>query len=616
MKVKNIALRAVVTVKNPILKFLRRSRYWRLLEEALRWSFTRLPLGFTLPLATITLTYFVVIYPVLVYHFVPWLLALPARWAHRLFDFGAVSKMGCDWALAGRLGCTGAQATGVYHQLLDIVSALLTLSVALGGVIAGYGFACFCYRSWRALSLKRRPTPTCPPRVALRKAEAADGGVGVNGDAAHNPLERFERIGIILAGGGAKGAYQAGAMKAIYEFLEEHNAHDRVKMMAGTSIGSWNALFWLADMVKDAGVDAEGRRIPGALESWWRGVSISEIIKPVKYLPTRQNFLLSNEPWQDTFKHLFGPDTEGGRRLLEHMEAPDQDDNVNFYFTCTNIEQARLEVTTNDNERVTHPDPYLGGTNKLANMTARIARTLDELRFGVFSSMDLPPLFEYATGGNGNGDADFYEDGGVIDNLPIYFGTEVEECDLLFILPLNASFEQEVNHRSLIRRLARVTNIRQGVLERKAFKDIYLFNEMAYLRELACGQDATLRGLLNYLEGKRDVLPEATHWEAEIQKALVPVAPDGQSVEDISPLQRALRRRHKPVQVFSVCPAPKLKINTAQFWKTREAGEAFDLMYEATKLGLEHKLEWLLSRNFVTMVQVHDNGRRVFFDDF
>ncbi|HEX8687485.1 MAG TPA: patatin-like phospholipase family protein [Pyrinomonadaceae bacterium] len=603
MRVKTAAFRVVVAVKNPVLKLLRRSKYWRLLEEALRWAFTRLPLGFTLPLAAITLVYFVAIYPVLVYRFVPWLLALPARWAHRLFDFGPVSKM----------GAAGAATTTAYHQLLDIVSALLTLSVALAGVVVGYGLACFCYRCWRTLVGMRSPRPAPPPRVALRKAP----GVGGEGDAPHNPLERFQRIGIILAGGGAKGAYQAGAMKAIYEFLEEHDAHDRVKMIAGTSIGSWNALFWLADMVKDAGVDAEGRRVPGALESWWRGVSVSEIIKPVKYLPTRQNFFLSNEPWQETFRHLFGEGTEGGRRLLEHMEHPDQDDNVNFYFTCTNIERARLEVTTNDNERVTHPDPYLGGTDKLANMAARIARTLDELRFGVFSSMDLPPLFEYAAGGgDGDGDAHFYEDGGVIDNLPIYFGTEVEECDLLFILPLNASFEQEVNHRSLIRRLARVTNIRQGVLERKAFKDIYLFNEMAYLRELARGQEATLRGLLAYLAAKRDVLPEAAQWEAEIERALVPVAPDGQSAQELSPLQRALRRRHKPVQVFSVCPAPKLKIDTAQFWKTREAGEAFDLMYEATKLGLEHKFEWLISRNFVTMVQVHDNGRRVFFDDF
>jgi predicted acylesterase/phospholipase RssA len=615
MKVKNAALRLVVNVKNPLLKLLRKSKYGRLLEETVSWSFKRLPPGFTLPLAALFVAYFVMLYPLLVYKFVPWLLAWPAYWAHVLFKFGAVSRMGCDWPLTRSLGCVGAAAATVYHQLLDIAAALLTLTAALAGVVVSHGLACFCYRWWRALTggARRRGAAS---RVA-RPAPAAAAAPGATYAPAHNPLERFQRIGIILAGGGAKGAYQAGAMKAIYEFLEGHGARDKVKMIAGTSIGSWNALFWLADMVSDAGADEGGRRIPGALESWWRGVSVAEIIKPVRYLPTRQNFLLSNEPWQDTFRQLFGEGTEGGRRLLEHMDDPDDPANINFYFTCTNIEQARLEVTTNDNERVTRRDPYLRGTDKLKNMTAKIARTLEELRFGVFSSMDLPPLFEYAAGVNGNGGGpDFYEDGGVIDNLPIYFGTEVEECDLLFILPLNASFEQEVNHRSLIRRLARVTSIRQGVLERKAFKDIYLFNEMAYLRELAHRQEAALNGVLAYLEGNEDAPPGAEELADGIRNVLVPVAPEMQRAKDLSPLQRALMRKHKPVQVFSICPAPKLKINTAEFWKTEEAGAAFDLMYDATRRGLEQKFEWLISQNFVTMVQVPDRGDPVPFTDF
>jgi predicted acylesterase/phospholipase RssA len=407
-------------------------------------------------------------------------------------------------------------------------------------------------------------------------------------------------------------------MKAIYEFLEEHGAHAKVKMIAGTSIGSWNGLFWLADMVKDEGVDEMGRPIPGALERWWRGVSVSSVIKPVRYLPTRQNFFLSNQPWQDTFDSLFNVETEAGRRLLEHMNRPDADDTTNFYFTCTNIEQARLEVTTNDNVRVTRRDPYLGGTDKLKNMPARIAHSLEQLRFGVFSSMDLPPLFEYAApqaGGNGDG-SDFYEDGGVIDNLPIYFGTEVEECDLLFILPLNASFAQEVNHRSLIKRLARVTSVRQGVLERKAFKDIYLFNESAYLRELARKQDKALRGVLKYLESEKASLPDSVQVKAEIEQVLVPPAPADDLAADLSPLQRALRRKHKPVQVFSICPAAKLKINTAEFWKTEEAGDAFDLMYKATRQGLAQKFEWLIAQNFITMVQIPDRGDPVLFTDF
>jgi predicted acylesterase/phospholipase RssA len=60
-------------------------------------------------------------------------------------------------------------------------------------------------------------------------------------------LAAYHSLGIILAGGGAKGAYQAGALKAIYRFLQQHGALGKVRMIAGTSIGAWNAMFWLAE---------------------------------------------------------------------------------------------------------------------------------------------------------------------------------------------------------------------------------------------------------------------------------------------------------------------------------------------------------------------------------
>src|SRR5919198_2496875 len=94
MRVKNALLRLVVNVKNAALALLRKSKYWSLMEETLRWSFRRLPPDFTAPLIAITAFYFVLLYPVLVYQFVPWLLQLPARGAHELFNFGSVSQMG------------------------------------------------------------------------------------------------------------------------------------------------------------------------------------------------------------------------------------------------------------------------------------------------------------------------------------------------------------------------------------------------------------------------------------------------------------------------------------------------------------------------------------------
>ena len=69
------------------------------------------------------------------------------------------------------------------------------------------------------------------------------------------------------------------------------------------------------------------------------------------------------------------------------------------------------------------------------------------MRDAVFTSMDLPPLFPYMYREQDPGH--YYEDGGVVDNLPVWFATNVEQCDLLFMLPLNASFEAPVDRTSI-----------------------------------------------------------------------------------------------------------------------------------------------------------------------
>src|SRR6185503_785367 len=171
MRIKNTFLRSIVAVK-----------------EAFQWAFRRLPPGFTIPLAVITVFYFLLLYPLLVYKFVPWLLNTPARWAHWLFEFGSVSQM----------GDVGAWVAAIYHHILYILASLLTLAITGAGVIFGYGLASFCYQQWR--SLRRNATRSVSfPMVSPRKASSSGNGAGE----IKNPLEDFDRIGIILAGGGA-----------------------------------------------------------------------------------------------------------------------------------------------------------------------------------------------------------------------------------------------------------------------------------------------------------------------------------------------------------------------------------------------------------------------------
>jgi len=43
-----------------------------------------------------------------------------------------------------------------------------------------------------------------------------------------DPFVNVQKIGIVLAGGGAKGAFQAGSMKAIYQFLATITLFERL----------------------------------------------------------------------------------------------------------------------------------------------------------------------------------------------------------------------------------------------------------------------------------------------------------------------------------------------------------------------------------------------------
>jgi predicted acylesterase/phospholipase RssA len=188
--------------------------------------------------------------------------------------------------------------------------------------------------------------------------------------------------------------------------------------------------------------------------------------------------------------------------------------------------------------------------------------------------MDLPPLFPYAQVKTDM--IEEFEDGGVIDNLPVIFGTQVEQCDLLFILPLNATFAERVDRRSIAKRLFRVIDVRQGVLEQNSLKMMYLYNELAEARK-------------------------------ELQKYAV-------NNPALSSLMT--RKAAETVSTFVICPGGALDIGTAEFWKTREAGTAFDLLYAQTKAELVQNFHMLARPEKVQMVVIGPNSERSIVEDF
>jgi predicted acylesterase/phospholipase RssA len=378
-------------------------------------------------------------------------------------------------------------------------------------------------------------------------------------------LSGVQKIGIVLAGGGAKGAFQAGAMKAIYRFLAENNALDKVKVISGTSIGAWNALFWLADLIESK----EGPDKPSAHETWWRSIRLRSLVSPSWYVPGLRNSFLGTEPWQLDFDRLFGQ-----AAVKQHLAAT----NLHFYLTRSRVLSGHLECATNNPRAKDIPKV----TFKHLDASKGVDHFVQAVKFSVFASMDLPPLFPYMAMGK-----EYFEDGGVVDNLPILFAT-MEECDLVFVLPLNSDFNALPNHRSILNRFLRVMDVRQGALERASLKTHYLYNELAVLRK------------------RVEVL------EAEMCKADIPLPPSPES----ETLKFALRRTHGLSKIFAVCPLRTVveeTIDTHELWKARQAGEAFELMHEATARALA---KFDPSQERIRVAQIDFDGGHSWHEDF
>ena len=302
---------------------------------------------------------------------------------------------------------------------------------------------------------------------------------------------------------------------------------------------------------------------------------------------------------------------------------------MHFYFTRSNVALGKLEFTTNRNDLSTvkkNLPPELRPRQLATPDIWKAARSVDDVHHAVFASMDIPPLFK-----NIEIDEELFEDGGVVDNLPIRFGTEFENCDLLFILPLNASFEQKPDPHSILKRLFRVMDVRQGVLERNSFKMVYLYNELAAVRrraEKAVKYQTVLHEIQDEaLASKGTGLnPDALVEKIEAGLKAADADADGKDEQPVesgaqaekgSAVKRALSRKHTMVQVFSICPAPELAIGTAEFWKTREAGKAFRLMYNATQSELQQFFDVdTPAPDWIRMARVSPQGEVTYLTDF
>ncbi|TLZ21967.1 MAG: hypothetical protein E6K34_03665, partial [Gammaproteobacteria bacterium] len=162
-----------------------------------KWLFVRLPLGFSLPFTAASLW---------------WVLAGFRRLNDAVVNLStaaAVDRLQSE--LPGGIAQVLIANLGAFFHGA-IVIALFTL-----GFLVAYNAAALI--NWVLLWANLKPirfatgSPWTPAPVA---------------SPSHDPFANVRKIGIVLAGGGAKGAFQAGSMKAIYQFLADHNALRKV----------------------------------------------------------------------------------------------------------------------------------------------------------------------------------------------------------------------------------------------------------------------------------------------------------------------------------------------------------------------------------------------------
>ena len=79
-------------------------------------------------------------------------------------------------------------------------------------------------------------------------------------------------VALVLAGGGARGAYEAGAISAL---LPELGADEQPRIVVGTSVGAINTAYVAANAEK-----SPGQLVAGALELW-RGIDYGRVLRPL-----------------------------------------------------------------------------------------------------------------------------------------------------------------------------------------------------------------------------------------------------------------------------------------------------------------------------------------------
>lgn len=262
------------------------------------------------------------------------------------------------------------------------------------------------------------------------------------------------KIGLVLPGGGGKGAYQIGVMKA----LDELGIRKHIKYVSGASIGSLNSLLFMQGDLEIA-------------MEVWENISYEKILPMDNFDLVKKGFFLTLGSKNMSFVKKYIPSalSQGNLSRDGLLEISNKylnvekikDSGIISYASCADIETLNakyFKYNNCDKERI----------KKIFLATSAI-----------------PSIYEPE-----NIDGKLYVDGGVADNVPIQplYG---EGCDIIII----AHLTKELVVRKEDFPNTKIIEIFPSFMEEGVVKGLLNFSTDTLKRRIQRGYDDTMNSL-------------------------------------------------------------------------------------------------------------------------
>lgn len=267
------------------------------------------------------------------------------------------------------------------------------------------------------------------------------------------------KIGMVLAGGGARGAYQIGVWKA----LRELDIEKYIKVVSGTSIGSLNSVLFIQGDLEVA-------------EKLWCSISKEKILPTAnKDLLARGILIALGSKNISLIKKYIPKALEAGNisrsGLIEMLDTyvdfkKIRESDITAYSTCTEVE-------------------------KLVPRYFRLNEyNRDQVKEILLATSALPMIYECT-----EIDENKYLDGGMVDNVPIQpvYG---EGCDIIIVVNLsrNANIDKSFYPNTRFIEIT-PTKIDEGVVD-----GILDFTPQSSKKRIRQGYEDTINLFVPFLE--------------------------------------------------------------------------------------------------------------------